>query len=517
MQKRSTTMSSSRSRANSPDYMSTRIEDTSTTCGKLKNLLNQFTLEPVVFFYMVAFMMNAMANTNLGLEKACRVNIGFNSSICDAMVTRDKSGYNSEQEAAVQKLVTKFIGYRTILTGSIPVITMIFVGAWSDQFRCRKPVILIPIFGDLISTIGQLFCSHYLLEWPLEYVWFFDTIPYTIFGGQGCAFMGVFSYVAGLCKDKDRTLKIGTVSMCYPIGMSLGLFLTGLMLNCVGYRGVYTFSACNLIIAIIYGVMMIKEKSYERTEEEKKKSIFRELFNLNHAKTTFKTCFMNGERDRRFKIFIIMLLCVLILGPLQAEVMILYMYIRFKCGWNEMDFGVFNSVHFGVQMVGNCFALSFFTKYLKIDDALLGVIAMISKISACFIYAFAPTGIYFYVGGFVEVFHSSSFIALRALMAKIVPPHELGQTNSVFGICEALTPLLFGPLYTTIYVNTISFFPGTFYLLTIVFYFITVYLFILLYTRKRKSKVPLDNDELEKLDTETIKPTPIHVRNVNEA
>lgn len=40
----------------------------------------------------------------------------------------------------------------------------------------------------------------------------------------------------------------------------------------------------------------------------------------------------------------------------------------------------------------------FFSKFLKLDDALLGMISSLSKISASIVYAFAPTETIFYVG-----------------------------------------------------------------------------------------------------------------------
>lgn len=63
-------------------------------------------------------------------------------------------------------------------------------------------------------------------------------------------------------------------------------------------------------------------------------------------------------------------------------------------------------------------------------------------------------------------------------MGKIVPPHELGQVNSMFGVCEAVMPLVFGPFYSILYHYTIKDFPGAFYLVSAAFYSMIVLLFM---------------------------------------
>ena len=39
-----------------------------------------------------------------------------------------------------------------------------------------------------------------------------------------------------------------------------------------------------------------------------------------------------------------------------------------------------------------------------------------------------------------------------------------GKVNSLFGVCEAIVPLVYGPMYSSIYGATVNNFPGTFFL-----------------------------------------------------
>lgn len=41
----------------------------------------------------------------------------------------------------------------------------------------------------------------------------------------------------------------------------------------------------------------------------------------------------------------------------------------------------------------------------------------------------------------------------------------IGKVNSFYGVAEAMMPLIYAPMYTTVYTATIKSFPGAFFLL----------------------------------------------------
>jgi len=102
---------------------------------------------------------------------------------------------------------------------------------------------------------------------------------------------------------------------------------------------------------------------------------------------------------------------------------------------------------------------------LKIDDALIGVMSSMSKILAGFVYAFAKTSFVFYLAPIVDIVNGTSFIAMRSIASKLVPPDELGKINSVFGLAEAIVPVIYGPMYSALYARTMDTVPGAFFLI----------------------------------------------------
>ncbi|XP_045483800.1 tetracycline resistance protein, class H-like [Harmonia axyridis] len=461
-----------------------------TLIQKVKYAVTHITVEPLVFFYILPGVMGLLTTQNLNLEKACRVNLQFNESVCDAMLNRDQTGYETYHETEVHKLVSRMLTIKTIVVGFFPTLLMLFFGSWSDRHQRRKPVILIPIACDTISGFGLLICAYYFMELSIYYVLFFDCIPYALGGGWSCVFLGAYSYVSGLSTDEERTIRIGILSMFQNVAVAIGNVLGGYFIGPLGLFGSYVVSVIIMTCCFVYGMIIIKDpkREQENAIDVQKKGFIRDFLDVQHIKSTFQICFKEGPSNRKWRVIIIMIATVLILGPQQGEFVVFYLYTRYKFEWNEVNYSIFNSLQFIVQIIGSIFALSFFSKKLKFDDATLGIIALVSKISACFVYALAPTGNYFLMGCLAEIFHGTCHIALRSLMGKIVPPHELGQSNSVFGVCEAIMPLVFGPFYATLYYYTIEYFPGAFLLASATFYAMTLPLFVMLYKFNMKDK-----------------------------
>lgn len=44
-------------------------------------------------------------------------------------------------------------------------------------------------------------------------------------------FMGIYSYLAHITTEEERTLRIGIVSLCFQIGVPLGTSVSGILLK----------------------------------------------------------------------------------------------------------------------------------------------------------------------------------------------------------------------------------------------------------------------------------------------
>ncbi|XP_044756762.1 proton-coupled folate transporter-like [Coccinella septempunctata] len=480
----------------------------SSVISKLQSALSNISVEPMLLLYIGPSVMGSLATENLNLEKACRVNIGFDQEICDAMVVRNTSGYSAEQEIQVQKLVSTMLAIRTAIQGIVPFFLMIFLGSWSDRHGKRKPFILMPIFGEVVSTLGFILCTYFFLQLSVEYAIFFEAVPPSVTGGWFCFFVGIYSYVGGKSSLETKTMRVGTAAMMTHVAATFGIALSGVTFRVLGFYGVYIISIVFFAISITYGFIIIKDDIPGDAKDEKggkKKPFLVDLFDLQHIKNTFSICFKEGPNNRKKKICGIMVLVLVIVGPSRGEMSVMYMFTRRKFAWDELSFSAFNTFHCITQMAGAAACLTIFVKWMKVDDATLGMIAMASKIVGSVAYGLAPDPLYFYLSAFTEVFNGSSHIALRSIMSKLVSVQELGQTNSLFGMCEALTPLICGPLYSFVYNSTIAFMPGAFFFVSGMFHVVAFFIFLWIYLM-HKVDVKRSTDDIERKTSSTVVP-----------
>ncbi|KAF2884242.1 hypothetical protein ILUMI_21934, partial [Ignelater luminosus] len=455
---------------------------------KTKIIFCNITVEPVMVLYILPSVMASIATQNLNLEKACRVNLKLNEEICDGLAERNTSRYNTSDEVDVQKLVASMYAWRTVVQSLVPAIILMFLGSWSDRRRRRKPCILCPILGEILTCTGFLLCTYFFYELPMEFNGIVEAVPPALTGGWFAMFMGVYAYISGISNMETRTIRIGAVNMFSNVSLTIGIALSGILYKKIGFYGVFSTALTMYLTGIIYGFFRIKEHNQDdeiKTKEENV-SFIKDFFNLQHISETFQVAFKEGERNRKKRICTIMILVMVIIGPMHGELGVMYLFVRYRFQWNEIDYSIYSTYTFILHMIGTLFSLAFFSKFLKMDDALLGVISSSSKVLSCFVYAFAPTSTIFYIGAVVEMLNGTSFIAMRSIMSKLVPPDELGKINSLFGVSEALMPLVYGPMYSVVYKATINVLPGTFFLLGGVLTFPAIIIFFWLYTENRR-------------------------------
>ncbi|KAK5648548.1 hypothetical protein RI129_003440 [Pyrocoelia pectoralis] len=457
-------------------------EESGEFTGKIKKFLNNVTVEPVFAMYLFPSTLAGIAVQNLTLEKACRINLALDTNICDGMSVRNTSMYNDTDEIDVQKLVAGIYAWKTMIQSIIPSMLLLFLGSWSDRQQRRKPCIILPIIGEALSSIGCLVCTYFFYELSAEYSVLAEVLPTSLTGGWFAMHMAVFSYVSGICSVETRTVRIGAVSTFSYVTYTVGLALSGVVFLAVGFYGVFSIALVLEIIGVLYAYIRLKEipKNENNANETSKHNFLRSFFDWKHIKETFTIVFKKGKRNRAKRISVIMILVMIICGPQYGEYTVLYLFTRYKFHWDEFQFSLFCTYNAIVITAATILSLSFFSKYLKFDDSLVGIISGSSKVLSSFVYAFAPNSTIFYLV-------LSYLLPCKSLIkCTNIGTLLLGKVYSLFGVCEALMPLVYGPTYTTLYKATINTMPGAFYLVGGFISFPSILMFWWLYSEHKK-------------------------------
>ncbi|RVE46608.1 hypothetical protein evm_008741 [Chilo suppressalis] len=458
---------------------------------RLRNIKANTTVEPIMACYVMPSVLSSLAVQNLNLEKACLVNLNFSEEICEALKLRETENYTN-YEKDVQTLIAGVQAWKNMIQTAIPVLLILFVGAWSDKTGRRKACILMPIVGEFLTCIGFIVNTYYFYELPVEVAALTESIFPAITGGWFTNFIGVFSYISDITTKEDRTHRVGIVNLCMTLGYPIGSALSGILLRWIGYYGVFLISGSLYLFCLIYGYICLddpKRKIREKKERSAILNFIKEFFDVALVLDTFRIAFQKGVGNRRLRVSLLLIVVCVVFGPLHGEITITYLFTRFRFNWDEVQFSIWSTYCIVTNFIGTALSMSLFSSYMKLDDTLLGIISCTSKVIASFAYAFARNDLEIYLAPLLEILNGTSFIAMRSIASKLVSGEEFGKVNSLFGLAEAMMPLVYGPLYSQVYTATLDLLPGAVFLLGALLTLPAIGIFGWLYFEQKKDEI----------------------------
>ncbi|KAI5728904.1 hypothetical protein M8J77_023035 [Diaphorina citri] len=313
-------------------------------------------------------------------------------------------------------------------------------------------------------------------------------------------YMAIFAYISAITSTEDRTFRIGLVSTTSSVFNLLGSAISGVIVRNFGYIGTFSVVLLIYVCCFLYALFCIPEVNRSnviraRSSTQKGSGVvvfLREFFDSANVRNTFVFLFRGGsckeDPKRRTKLILIMIIVVVLNGPYQGEFTVMYLYTRLAFRWNEYNYSTFYTAYYFTDFLGSMFSVSYFTKYLKLNDSLVGVISVVSTLFGAIIFAFANTSFIFCFGAVASLFSNASFIAMRAIISKLTSAEELGKVMSAFMLFEAIAPMIYNPIYNAVYTATLDFMPSTFLLMSLVLTSPALFIFLWIYYHDKKLK-----------------------------
>ncbi|KPJ09702.1 Proton-coupled folate transporter [Papilio machaon] len=452
---------------------------------RVKIILKFFTVEPFLLCYIMPNVISSLAVQKLNMEKACRSDLNYSEEICSLALSGEVSdNITAAALSGAQKMVADMTAWKQPLQSGIPAIVILFVGAWSDKTGNRKALMLCPIIGELVSAIGLLFATYFFLEWPLWATALIEALPSAFSGGLSIALMGSYSYIADVTTVESRTFRIGVVAVIVTLGIPLGSSISGVLTEAVGYYGIFGIGTLLYVLAFLQTYFRVHDVRRVEMEGTFKEKVI-QFFHPKHVWDTISLLFTSA-RIQLIQIVLVICAHIVIIGPVYGESGVMFLYTLKKYNMTVVEFSLFMTYSILMGLGGTAVAVTVFSKYLKMHDALIGVIATICKVASSFVYSLAPTKAWFYSGPVFDFFGNSGTTAIRSLGTKVVDQDKVGKMCSLIGFVEAIVPVIYSPLYSKVYSATLDTFSGTFYLLG---GFMTVpafLIFIALYSIQRR-------------------------------
>ena len=218
--------------------------------SQLKTWLGTLTVELVMLLDGLAFSTMVVLVENLQMDKVCHVNLNNTWEVCQNL-----SAHREVREETT-KQVSVFQMYNSIILSIIPLFFILFMGAWSDKYGRKIPLVASTL-GHLLYASGYLWCSQ-MDAWPVESllpVALLDTL-----GGGTVAFLtAANSYISDVTSEEDRTARLGFANSVWFLGGPIGTFVGSYIFRGLGYAGVFGTSAALYVVALAYLLLRVPE------------------------------------------------------------------------------------------------------------------------------------------------------------------------------------------------------------------------------------------------------------------
>lgn len=284
---------------------------------KCLHIVRNVTVEPVIVCYLVPIALTAFATDNINLEKACRVNLGYNLTVCNSLTLRQVDGLQEEDDS-VQKAVAFMSVWKNVLRYSLPVTIVMFVGSWSDRRARRKPLLLAPLFGEFLTSLGLIMCTFYYMEWPLEVAGVVEGLFSATTGGNMVMTTAVFSYIGDVTESDMRTFRMGVVNAIIYLCVPVGVALSGVLLKQISFYGMFSIGAALYVLGFLYGWFYVREPRAPIPRQQGV-SFVKDFFDWKLVVETFSVLFKRREGTRRLQLFLILLALIFITGSSFGE------------------------------------------------------------------------------------------------------------------------------------------------------------------------------------------------------
>lgn len=450
-------------------------------------LLSMLTVEPILVIHMSTAILAFMSFPDLLLKKACRVDLAYSDQVCTALESSEGAKY-PEQDAEVQKVMGSVMMWRAMVENLFPVVLVCLIGAWSDKFG-RKIPMLVVIGSFIIQHLGLVLCALDTKMTGSATVGLVSSLIVSLAGNNATFGMAIFSYVSDTTPKDKLSQRTAVTGSCFFLGITIGLGLGGVLASStLSFAQIFLVAAVLESVAFLWLLFFIPNfiREPKAIKGISSGQMLREVFNSQHLVDAISSVFKKRKGNDRIKLLLLLLCHSLVMAPLFGEGGVMYLFSRLQFNWDAGAFSTFMTYKTIVGFIGNFVSMIVLTQKLKFSDPGVGIIACASQLVASVMFAVAGSPFIMYLGPIVSIFSGSITSVARSIIFKIVPGNETGKVNSFIGSLEALTPLVIAPAYSLIYTSTFEQLPGGFFFLSAAFMVPPIFVYLWLLGDKNK-------------------------------
>ncbi|CAF2512058.1 unnamed protein product [Rotaria sp. Silwood2] len=459
------------------------------------------SIEPVVFLYMLAIYVNIPTDEALLYRQVCYKL--YNISLCNSMnlIKLNKTYIYENMEDTIQKYASIYVMYFNFVYSIPSIFISIICGVWSDKYSHKIPMIFASI-GCILSTIVNLFVSIIKYNLSLE-ILFLSNILLSLFGSTSTMFSIVYNYISHITTIENRTQRIAIIESCLMFGSTIGLILSGILIDLTNFQYCFLFIIFVHLINIIYIIFNVKEVIQPKDNMKSYKNFYEILFFCNDIKDSFRVLFKQREfNQRKYLLLAIFGLLSSILTSI-GESSVIYLYLKKSpLSFSQSLYGIFRGLKsFGLGL-GLLFLLPILRYLFNISDMTCAILGTLTKCTSDFLYAMNHSKTFIFMIPLFGMLSSYVVVGVRSYISKLCNLDEEGKIFSIVASLESIDALIGSLLFNILYSYTISTYPKLIFILAFFLHFLTLPIFIyILFNDNHLNRRNIIVEQMKKIST----------------
>ncbi|KAL0881699.1 hypothetical protein ABMA27_001501 [Loxostege sticticalis] len=398
---------------------------------------------------MMAITLGQTSLQNFYLRTACTVDLGKNMSVCDRGVGEEFRA----AEAASQVVVSGLNVSRSFVGCLLSTMVLMFVGPWSDCSGRRKPLLIMPLLGMTIMTMSVLILLIFPGA-PTVVVLYAVQIPISIGGNFGLLSAAAFSHIGDVCHatGRDVTRTMGAHRAAIQVAQVVGAVSGPQLYRRLGFYGVFPLVLILQILSLIYIIWKVKDV---RVNKENKVSVLDWRLPINAVKCLVR----KREGHKRTIVFFMLIVAICDRMFLSADLLIGYMYFRYKFHMDDIWYGSFLAYKNTISFFGTLLILTVLKRRLNLSDEVVGALSCLSFVLTQFGLIIAASLVVVFATPLVGIIAQGSLVVHRPIINKQIQPTEQGKIFGILSAVESATQTLSSPLYSFLYSRTVKTMP----------------------------------------------------------
>ncbi|XP_046571893.1 proton-coupled folate transporter-like [Haliotis rubra] len=442
-------------------------------CGRRQFDLNLITVEPVLFLYMIGSFLTYPTFQAFVYKKVC--NDRYNQTFCTSMRNGTFQEEHKTEEDYVQSQASYWILKNTVVDLVPSCLTVLFLyGSWGDKVGRKLPVI-IPCLGAALSSIVYLLLSIYPSS-KLEYL-LIGALVKGLSGGFPTLLMSVYSYVSHIADPSNKTMRIGILESMTFFAGTVGVFISGVMLDNTSYMFVFAFISVSFFLGMVYAIIRLENITANTRRREGEGVCM--YWCLTSVLESGRCVMKKREEKKNLYIFLALIIFIIIVMGTSCEIDVLLLYTRRPpLSWSQTTFGYFKGLE---NFTRSLTLVTVLPLCRKMRDTTVGLWGLASKIIGLVVLGLSTKTWLTFLVVIFAMFQGFPATVVRSLMSSMVSQGEQGRLFGLVAAVESIASLLASLLFNQLYPLSLGFFPGFCFLLAAGLFVIAVALMLWLH------------------------------------